>query len=59
MDYALTALARITYLYYHGKERTVARLPKLAAFQHRIIEVLYLSLPKQAVVLCRQQTNQR
>lgn len=54
IDDALTALTRITYLYYHGKDQVTARLPKLDTFQQLIIEALGISFPKQAAAVRRQ-----
>lgn len=54
IDDALTALTRITYLYYHGKDQVTARLPQLDTFQQRIIEALGVPFPKQAAVSRRQ-----
>jgi transposase len=45
---ALTALSRITYLYYHIKGQVFARLPRLDALQQAIFEALGLNFPCRA-----------
>ncbi|HZD41031.1 MAG TPA: hypothetical protein VE131_09940 [Terriglobales bacterium] len=45
---ALTALSRITYLYYHIKGQVFARLPRLDALQQAIFEALGLNFPRRA-----------
>lgn len=45
---ALTALSRITYLYYNIKGQVFARLPRLDALQQAIFEALGLNFPRRA-----------
>ncbi|MFZ0256040.1 MAG: hypothetical protein WAN46_10385, partial [Gammaproteobacteria bacterium] len=44
---ALTALSRITYLYYHIKGQVFARLPRLDERQQAIFDALGLTFPRR------------
>jgi hypothetical protein len=46
LDDALTALGRITYLYYDLKDTRIARLPRLDELQTQIFKALGLTFPR-------------
>lgn len=48
LEDALTALSRITYLYYPIKDKTAARLPRPDAIQSEILSALGISFPTTA-----------
>lgn len=48
LDDALSALSRVTYLYYQVNDQSVARLPRLDALQSSIFQALDIKFPRYA-----------